>query len=279
MNIIRNIFYLFLVSFFSFSNDMSSGLTTLFIPNEYFLNKEYDYLKDMRIGLIINHTSKVPGPLRYVHRTTYKLFKNANLNVVRIFSPEHGISGNYAAGADVPSTSEVVSLYGKNKAPQDKHLEDIDILVFDIQDIGVRYYTYISTMTLAMEKAAQNNIKFIVLDRPNPLNGISIEGPVLNPDFSSFVGMHPIPVRHGMTIGEVALFIKQNNLIKSAEKLNLKVISGLSWNRNYYSDGGRCKPSFEQTSPNIPFLQNALLYVGTCLLEGTNVSEGRGIYD
>ena len=140
---------------------------------------------------------------------------NNGINLVRIFSPEHGYLGNYAAGKyvdnniDFLSGSEVISLYGKNKAPMDKYLADIDILIFDIQDIGVRYYTYASTMTLAMEKAAQNNVDFMILDRPNPLTE-SVQGAILDLEFSSFVGMHSIPIRHGMTIAEFALFIKEN---------------------------------------------------------------------
>ena len=129
-------------------------------------------------------------------------------------------------------------------------------------------------MQLCMEQAAANNIGFIVLDRPNPL-GRKIEGPVLDMNYKSFVGMNPIPVRHGMTPGEMALFIKNNSLIKNAFKLNLSIITGENWDQKY-STGGRCRPEFEKTSPNIPTLKHALIYVGTCLLEGTNISEGRG---
>ena len=174
----------------------------------------------------------------------------------------------------VPSTSDVVSLYGKDKSPRDEYLKDIDVLIFDIQDIGARYYTYLSTMQLCMEKAAQNNIDFIVLDRPNPL-GRKIEGAILDLNYKSFVGMNPIPARHGMTAGEIALFVKENKLIKSAVDLSLQVITGTNWDQDY-SVGGRCKVEFEQTSPNIPSLEHALMYIGTCLLEGTNISEGRG---
>ena len=261
----------------------SAGLTTLFEYSQekqfFYLNNNFMFLKNKKIGLIINHTSKVPinelkeygfnSPI-----TTFDLFKNADLNVVRIFSPEHGFSGQYAAGEEVPSTSDVVSLYGKDKSPRDEYLKDIDVLIFDIQDIGARYYTYLSTMQLCMEKAAQNNVDFIVLDRPNPL-GRKIEGAILDLNYKSFVGMNPIPVRHGMTAGEIAIFIKENKLIKSAADLSLQVITGTNWDQDY-SVGGRCKVEFEQTSPNIPSLEHALIYIGTCLLEGTNISEGRG---
>ena len=261
----------------------SAGLTTLFDYSQekqvFYLNNNFKFLKNKKIGLIINHTSKVPiNELReYGFNspiTTFDLFKNADLNVVRIFSPEHGFSGQYAAGEEVPSTSDVVSLYGEDKSPRDEYLKDIDVLIFDIQDIGARYYTYLSTMQLCMEKAAQNNVDFIVLDRPNPL-GRKIEGAILDLNYKSFVGMNPIPARHGMTAGEIALFVKENKLIKSAADLSLQVITGTNWDQDY-SVGGRCKVEFEQTSPNIPTLEHALIYIGTCLLEGTNISEGRG---
>ena len=261
----------------------SAGLTTLFEYSQekqvFYLNNNFKFFKNKKIGLIINHTSKVPiNELReYGFNspiTTFDLFKNADLNVVRIFSPEHGFSGQYAAGEEVPSTSDVVSLYGKDKSPRDEYLKDIDVLIFDIQDIGARYYTYLSTMQLCMEKAAQNNVDFIVLDRPNPL-GRKIEGAILDLNYKSFVGMNPIPARHGMTAGEIAIFIKENKLIKSAADLSLQVITGTNWDQDY-SVGGRCKVEFEQTSPNIPSLEHALIYIGTCLLEGTNISEGRG---
>ena len=261
----------------------SAGLTTLFEYSQekqvFYLNNNFKFLKNKKIGLIINHTSKVPiNELReYGFNspiTTFDLFKNADLNVVRIFSPEHGFSGQYAAGEEVPSTSDVVSLYGKDKSPRDEYLKDIDVLIFDIQDIGARYYTYLSTMQLCMEKAAQNNVDFIVLDRPNPL-GRKIEGAILDLNYKSFVGMNPIPARHGMTAGEIAIFVKENKLIKSAADLSLQVITGTNWDQDY-SVGGRCKVEFEQTSPNIPSLEHALIYIGTCLLEGTNISEGRG---
>lgn len=272
------------MSCFAFSGHIrSAGLTTLFEYSQekqvFYLNNNFKFLKNKKIGLIINHTSKVPiNELReYGFNspiTTFDLFKNTDLNVVRIFSPEHGFSGQYAAGEEVPSTSDVVSLYGKDKSPRDEYLKDIDVLIFDIQDIGARYYTYLSTMQLCMEKAAQNNVDFIVLDRPNPL-GRKIEGAILDLNYKSFVGMNPIPARHGMTAGEIAIFIKENKLIKSAADLSLQVISGTNWDQDY-SVGGRCKVEFEQTSPNIPSLEHALIYIGTCLLEGTNISEGRG---
>ena len=230
-------------------------------------------LKGKRVGVIVNHTS-VNSKGKHI----IDILIEKEINLVRIFAPEHGFLGNQSAGKKIDDDFnpflgvEIVSLYGKNKSPQEQHLENLDVLIFDIQDIGVRYYTYVSTMTLAMIEAAKNNLKFIVLDRPNPLNGVSVEGSVS--EISSFVGMHPMPVRHGMTIGEIAVFIKQNNLIENAINLDLKVIKMKGWNRKKMHS--RRLGEWIAPSPNIPDVKTALMYVGTCLLEGTNVSEGRG---
>ena len=204
-----------IVSYTLSGNVRSVGLTTLFQYSEenksFYLNSEFDFLKEKTIGLIINHTSKIPMNETRDYSldssmSTLELFENNNLNVVKIFSPEHGFKGNFAAGEQVPSTSNIVSLYGSNKSPKNEDLQGIDVLIFDIQDIGARYYTYLSTMQLCMEKAAEKNISFIVLDRPNPL-GRKLEGAILDLNFKSFVGMNPVPVRHGMTAGEMALFL------------------------------------------------------------------------
>ncbi len=242
------------------------------------IQADISYLKTKKIGVISNQTS-----IDSKGNSIVGIMLSHEIDLIRIFAPEHGYLGNYQAGEkfdnskDMLSDIEIVSLYGKNKSPKDKHLSDLDILIFDIQDIGVRYYTYVSTMTLAMEKAAANNVEFIVLDRPNPLSGSVVQGSVLNSEFNSFVGMHPIPVRHGMTIGEIALFIKNNNLIENADKLNLKIVKMTDWNRFDWDDA--YWNVWVPPSPNIPNRVNALIYVGTCLLEGTNVSEGRGTED
>jgi beta-N-acetylhexosaminidase len=161
-----------------------------------------------------------------------------------------------------------VSLYGVNRQPSPKELDDLDVLVYDIQDIGSRYYTYISSMAYMMDVAAQYNIPFIVLDRPNPL-GRKISGPILDMEYASFVGMFPIPIRHGMTSGELALMINLEKWLPSGEEVDLSVIriSGWDMNPGYFSIA---------PSPNIPDYNTALVYNGMCLLEGTNISEGRG---
>ena len=148
------------------------------------------------------------------------------------------------------------------------------MLIYDIQDIGVRYYTYISTMTLAMESCAENGVKFLILDRPNSLRGDKIEGPVLKSEFSSFVGMHPIPVRYGITIGELAMMINEENWLKNGITADLEVIKMENWQRKMWFD--ETGLPWISPSPNIPNLETALVYAGTCLFEGTNISEGRG---
>ena len=218
INIFKNLIIFSSLLSFILSGDIRLGI-------DVFENEYIQLIRDKRIALLINHTS-----LNSEGKHIVDIIHENNLNLIRIFAPEHGYLGNHPAGQKIknnvdPITScEVVSLYGENKIPMDVYMEDIDILIFDIQDIGVRYYTYISTLTLAMEKAAEHNVDFIVLDRPNPLSG-KIQGSLLDEGYNSFVGMHPIPVRHGMTVGEIALLVKQNKWIRNSEDLKLKIIN------------------------------------------------------
>jgi uncharacterized protein YbbC (DUF1343 family) len=187
-----------------------------------------------------------------------------------------------AAGSRIDDSTDeknkipVYSLYGKTLKPTPEMLKNIDILVFDIQDIGARFYTYIHTMSLAMEAAAENDIPFIVCDRPNPINGINTEGNILEKSFKSFVGLHPIPVRHGMTIGELATMLNEEGWLKEHVKADLKVIPMENWDRRMWYD--QTGLPWRSPSPNIPDLNVATVYPGTCLFEGTNISEGRGTY-
>ncbi|MCK5033140.1 MAG: DUF1343 domain-containing protein, partial [Calditrichia bacterium] len=208
--------------------------------------------------------------------------KMKNVKIVALFGPEHGIKGNEDAGKkikdiqDVNRDMPIYSLYGKTRKPSPQMLKNCDLLIFDIQDIGTRYYTYISTMALAMEAAAENNIQFVVLDRPNPINGKDIEGNLLEKEFSTFVGMFPVPVRHGLTIGEYAQMINGEKWLKDGIQVDLTVIKMQGWERNMWYDETGLK--WRPPSPNMPNLQVALVYPGTCLFEGTNISEGRGTY-
>jgi len=229
-----------------------------------------------RIGIITNHTA-------YNHNGRYILdvFRNIpNAKVTTLFSPEHGIFGSRQAGEAIEDKTDtyynlpVYSLYGKTHKPTEEMLKDVDVLVFDVQDIGARFYTYISTMSLAMEAAAECGKRFVVLDRPNPINGLKVEGNILEPNFVSFVGMHPLPVRHGMTIGELATMLNEQGWLKNGVRADLVVVPMTDWRRSMWYD--QTGLAFIKPSPNIDGLQTAAVYPGLCLLEGTNVSEGRG---
>ena len=195
------------------------------------------------------------------------------VKVIKVFSPEHGFRGKADAGAEVKDGIDsktglsVISLYGKNKKPTQYQLQEIDVLLFDIQDVGTRFYTYISTLHYVMEAAVENNIKVIVLDRPNP-NGHYVGGPIREVGFQSFVGMHPIPIVHGMTIGEYAKMINGENWI--ADKCDLTVIEMENYRREMHYNLP-IKPS-----PNLPNAKAVNLYPSLCLFEGTSVSIGRG---
>jgi len=210
---------------------------------------------------------------KYVHLVDSLI--SLKIDIKKIFSPEHGFRGEADAGEKInnnidPKTGiEIISLYGKNKKPTNKQLKGIDVLVFDIQDVGARFYTYISTLHYVMEAAAENNIKLIVLDRPNP-NGHYVDGPVRELNLKSFVGMHPVPIVHGMTIGEYALMINSEGWLANKVKSDLKIVQMQKYNRNLIYDLP-IKPS-----PNLPNKKSINLYPSLCLFEGTNVSIGRG---
>ena len=232
--------------------------------------------KGKKLGLITNHTA-------YNRQGRHIIDVMAELPGVQItalFGPEHGIRGQADAGQGVNSTRDstinvpIYSLYGKTRKPTTEMLKNVDMLVFDIQDIGARFYTYIWTMALAMEAAAEHNIEFVVLDRPNPINGLAVEGNLLDTTFSSFVGLFPIPVRHGMTVGELARLFNEQGWLKTKQKLCLTVIPVSGWKRSMWYD--QTGLPFIKPSPNMPDLQTATVYPGICLLEGTNISEGRG---
>ena len=194
-------------------------------------------------------------------------------NIVSVFSPEHGFRGTEDAGAKIDNEFDsktglpIISLYGKNKKPTSEQLKGIDIIIFDIQDVGARFYTYISTLHYVMEAAGENNIKVIVLDRPNP-NGHYVDGPILEKEFKSFVGMHEVPIVHAMTIGEYANMIVGEKWID--DSCELEVINMINYNRNDLYKLP-IKPS-----PNLPNSKSINLYPSLCLFEGTNVSVGRG---
>lgn len=226
-------------------------------------------LQGKRVALIVNQTSIV-GDAHLVDTLLAQ-----GVKIQKVFAPEHGFRGDADAGElignaiDKKTSLPLVSLYGKNKKPTAEQLTDIDIIIFDIQDVGTRFYTYISTMHYAMEACAENNKQFLVLDRPNP-NGEYIDGPILEPAHQSFVGMHPIPVVHGLTVGELAQMINGEKWLTNGIACDLKVI-GM---KNYTHDTPYVLPI--RPSPNLPNQQSIKLYPSLCFFEGTIISLGRG---
>jgi len=232
-------------------------------------DKYLPQLKGKNVALVVNQSSEVQG-----HHVVDMLL-NQHISVVKIFAPEHGFRGVADAGQhlkngiDSETGLPIISLYGQHKKPTQSDLKNIDVLVFDIQDVGVRFYTYLSTLHYIMEAAAENNIEVIVLDRPNP-NGGRIDGEVLNMQYKSFVGMHPVPILYGMTIGEYALMINGEGWLKNGLKAKLTVVN-LS---NYTHDSAyslNIKPS-----PNLPNDLSIYLYPSLAFFEGTTFSAGRG---
>lgn len=227
-------------------------------------------LKDKKVGIVTNQTGILSDR---THLVDFLLGKK--IDIQKIYAPEHGFRGTADAGElikdgkDTKTGLSIISLYGNNKKPKPEQLTGIDIMVFDLQDVGARFYTYISSLHYVMEACAENNIPLIVLDRPNPNGGI-VDGPILEKEFTSFVGMHPIPVLHGMTIGEYAKMITGEKWLKNEVQCKLTVIPCLNYHRNMaYSLP--VKPS-----PNLPNDQAINLYASLCFFEGTNVSVGRG---
>ena len=243
--------------------------TSVIYPGAYSTAKYIPLLKKKNVALVVNQSSLI--------EKTHLLDTMLALDVVvkKIFAPEHGFRGDEAPGEVIDDSVDkktgipVISLYGKKKKPADEDLEGIDVIVFDIQDVGVRFYTYISTLGLVMEAAAQNNIPVILLDRPNPV-GYLTDGPVLEDKFKSFVGMYPVPIAYGMTIGELAEMIQGEKWIENADKLDLTVVPC----SNYRHD--RIYDLPVKPSPNLPDLVAVTLYPSLCLFEGTTVSVGRG---
>ncbi|MEA3431517.1 MAG: DUF1343 domain-containing protein [candidate division WOR-3 bacterium] len=236
------------------------------------LKENFDLIKGKRIGLVTNQT----GITRNIKSNIDTLTSIKNANLVALFVPEHGLMGCEQAGEHIKSYKDtqtgiqVYSLYGKSKKPTPQMLKNIDLLLFDIQDIGARFYTYISTLKYVLEEAAECGVKVLILDRPNPITGNTIEGPVLDTAFSSFVGIAPIPIRHGMTVGELALMF--NDIFSfNAE---IEVLKMEAWQRNMWFD--ETGLPWVAPSPNIPNLETAIVYPGICLLESTNISCGRG---
>ncbi|MBE0637518.1 MAG: DUF1343 domain-containing protein, partial [Bacteroidales bacterium] len=239
------------------------------IPGAERTSLYFPLIQNKRIAIVANHTSLI-GEQHLVDSLI-----RAGMDVVKVFSPEHGFRGKADAGQKVDDAIDrvtglpVISLYGDNKKPRETDLSDIDIIIFDIQDVGARFYTYISTMSYMMEICAAKGLPMLVLDRPNP-NGFYVDGPVLEEGFTSFVGLHPVPIVHGMTVGEYARMVNGEGWLENRLKCDLTVIPVGNYTHNDFYD----LPV--GPSPNLPNKYAVYLYPSLCLFEGTVVSVGRG---
>jgi len=258
---------MFIVSFLFLGCSVNTGLDNA--------NKQdFSMFKGKKVGIVTNHTAKNADGKHIVD-----LIDEAGITIQAIYAPEHGFRGVADAGEhvndniDQKTGAPIYSLYGKINKPTPEILKGVDVLIFDIQDIGARFYTYISTMGYIMEAGAENNIPVYILDRPNPIGRIA-EGPIIEQEFFSGVGRYPIPIRHGMTVGELASMIKDKAWIKATDKLELHIIKVKGWDPN--KPYTATKQNWINPSPNIRNLNEALVYPGTCLFEATNFSEGRG---
>lgn len=228
-------------------------------------------LKGKAVGLVVNQTSLV-GTTHLVDTLL-----SQSIEVKKVFAPEHGFRGEKSNGEvvedgkDISTGLPIISLYGSNKKPSAEQIRDVEVLVFDIQDVGTRFYTYISTMHYVMEACAEQGKKLIVLDRPNP-HGSYVDGPVREKSFRSFVGMHPIPIVHGLTVGELAQMINGEGWLEHGTQCDLRVVPV----KNYTHSATYSLPV--SPSPNLPNDLAILLYPSLCLFEGTDISEGRGTY-
>jgi len=272
---VRQILTLPLILLLHFPAPCSSPAPPVRAGADVLLERKLDILRGKKVGLVTNQTGRVSSgeyllDALLAHR----------VRVTALFGPEHGIRGSGPAGEAVSDTIDgktnipVFSLYGRVRKPTPAMLRDVDLLLFDIQDVGARFYTYLSTMGLCMEAAAEKGIPIIVLDRPNPLGGMLTDGPVLPDSLRSFVGKFPVPVIYGLTIGELALMANGESWLSGGVRADLTVVPMDGWKRvMLWSDTGL---PWIPPSPNIRRAETALVYPATCYLEATNLSEGRG---
>ena len=262
--------FLFWLTMISFTSGSCQKKITISAAN---IDAYIPLLKQKKVGIVAHQASVISSVKNTIH--LIDLLRKKNISIQKVFAPEHGFRGTADAGEKIENQIDsktqlpIISLYGKNRKPNKEQLKGIEVMVFDLQDVGVRFYTYLSTLHNVMEACAENNIPLIVLDRPNP-NAHYIDGPVLNLEHKSFVGMHPVPIVYGMTIGEYAQMINGEKWLSNSIKCDLTVIPL----KNYTH-----QTTYELTvrpSPNLPNKQSIALYPSLCLLEPTKVSIGRG---
>ena len=239
--------------------------------------KYFHLIQGKNVGLVTNHSALLSNGKHLADA----LHEDKRTNLVVLFGPEHGVRGDAPAGAKILDAVDqktgvtAYSLYGAINKPTKEMLKGVDVLIFDLQDVGVRFYTFISTLSYAMEAAAENNIPYIVLDRPNPIRGTWVEGFNREDSLRSCVGLHPIVIAHGMTIGELATMYNNEGWLKNGIKANLTVVRMECWMRSMWYDQTGLK-IWAKPSPNLPTLESCVVYPGTCFFEGVNISEGRG---
>ena len=267
----KNIFKITLL-FFLITNVNFNISAQEIIPGAYRINDLKKEIEGKKIGVVANHSSIIINKGEFVHLVDSLI--DLGLDIKKIFSPEHGFKGDRADGELIKDDKyrdniDVISLYGSNKEMKFEDINDLDIIIFDIQDVGVRYYTYLSTLHYTMEAVAKADKRIIVLDRPNP-NSHYIDGPVLDLKYTSFIGLHPVPIVYGMTIGEYALMINGEKWLENGIKAKLDIIKI----KNYNHKSQYLPPV--PPSPNLPNIQSILLYPSLAFLEKTPVSVGRG---
>jgi uncharacterized protein YbbC (DUF1343 family) len=278
LNFIKNTILLFVVVVLCFTNKSESQIQVHRNPGPIVLGAQQTerylpILKNKNIGIVANQTSVIFKPEGYTHLIDTLL--SLNIIIKKAFAPEHGFRGRADAGeyvkdgVDAGSGIPIISLYGSNKIPNAAILSDLDVVIFDVQDVGARFYTFLSTLHYMMETCANLGITVLILDRPNP-NGHYVDGPTLDLKYTSFVGVHPVPVVHGMTVGEYAQMINGEGWLKEGVKCELKVISIQN-----YTHSTIYQPPINP-SPNLPNSKAINLYPSLCFFEGTNMSMGRG---
>jgi len=241
------------------------------------LTEHLSMLEGKHLGIITNHTALLSDGKHLLdalneHRDQF--------TITALFGPEHGIRGEAPAGQSVENLFDslthapIFSLYGKNKKPTAEMLKNVDLLIFDMQDVGARFYTYLSTLYYSLQSAAENNIPILVLDRPNPIGGVYADGPIRQNELTSFVGIAPIPIAHGMTFGELATYFSNEGLLGDNLHPKVTILKMKNWKRSAFFD--ELDTKWIKPSPNISSVETEIIYPGTCLLEGTNISEGRG---
>jgi len=267
LNILFKNTLLFALVYFSFTSAYSQNI----IPGSERTNLYIDKLLDKKVAVIANNTSVIKSNNLNIHLIDTLIKRGVKIE--KIFSPEHGFLGDKDDGEKIDNgfykSIEVISLYGKNRKIDDNDIKNIDILIFDIQDVGVRFYTYLSTLHYAMESVSRTNKKLIILDRPNP-NSFYIDGPILDLKNKSFIGLHPVPIVYGMTIGEYGKMINGEGWLENNLKANLEVIKIKNYNHKL-----KYEPNI-RPSPNLPNIQSIYLYPSLAFLEKTEVSVGRG---